>query len=285
MNETRKCFIMGLPNAGKTTYLAALWYSLNNALQNTMIKLYAMEDAKYLADLSKKWINAEKLDRTKLGYEKTNILIDIVSKNSNIFKLQFPDLSGETFQNQYERREISNELIENIISADGILMFINISDVKDITFISEVPSELIFLIEDKVKIEPITIRNPKQDDPVQVQVIELLQFVKLFKNNNPTNLGIILSAWDLAKDLGIDSTPEEYVKKKMNMLWQFIISNSTSFVTSFWGVSAQGGKLENEEELLNYPEPMDRIIVVDNNGDIYHDITMPIYKIVGGDNV
>ena len=124
MDDLKQCYIMGLPNAGKTTYLAALWYSLNSALMENKIKLNTMGNATYLAELSKKWVNAEQLGRTKLGYENTEISIDIVDENENVFNLKFPDLSGETFQNQYEKREILDELVKYIRSADGILFFI-----------------------------------------------------------------------------------------------------------------------------------------------------------------
>lgn len=285
MSDTKKCFIMGLPNAGKTTYLAALWYSLNSALKQNSIKLNIMGDDKYLAGLSKKWVDAEQLDRTKLGYEETDISIEIIDENEDIFILRFPDLSGETFQNQYDKRQIANKLVEYISSSDGILMFINVGDIKEVTFIPEVPSELTTLQnKNELEGENHKVRDPRRDDPLQVQLIELLQFVDVIRKSQSTKLGIVLSAWDLVIDLKIDLTPEEYVKKEMNMLWQFIQSNRSMFRTSFWGVSAQGGKLDNEEELLNFEQPMDRILVVDNKRENSHDITLPIYKIVGGVN-
>lgn len=285
MNKSKRCFIMGLPNAGKTTYLAALWYSLNSALTKNKIKLNSMGNDKYLSGLSKKWLNAEQLDRTKLGYEKTDILIEIVDENNDIFNLRFPDLSGETFQNLYEKREINSELVEYIISADGILMFINVADIREATFITDVSDNLPSSQNNNdINEENYRTRNPKQDDPTQVQVIELLQFVEIIRKNQCTNLDIILSAWDLSRNLEVTLTPEEYVKKYMNMLWQFIQSNSSIFKTYFWGVSAQGGKLDDEEELLSITEPMDRILVVNNKSETCHDITLPIYKIVGGLN-
>ena len=35
----KRCFIMGLPGAGKTTFLAALWHSINNNSVETKLKL------------------------------------------------------------------------------------------------------------------------------------------------------------------------------------------------------------------------------------------------------
>lgn len=285
MNNLKQCFIIGLPNAGKTTYLAALWYSLNNASMQNKIKLSAMGNTKYLADLSRKWVDAEQLGRTKLVYEKPEILINIVDENKNNFKLRFPDLSGETFQNQYEKREISEDLAEYIRVSDGILMFINIDNIKGITFIAELPKEMrASHNQDDLSSENYSVRNPKQDDPIQVQVIELLQFVEVIKKSKTTNLGIVLSAWDLVKNFETKLTPEEFVKKEMNMLWQFLQSSKSMYKTSFWGVSAQGGKLEDRDDLLMIDEPMKRIIVESNCEEPSHDITLPIYKVVGEGN-
>lgn len=282
MSESKQCFIMGLPNAGKTTYLAALWYSLNNALEKNKVKLNIMGDASYLSEISKKWVNVDKIDRTKLGYEKSNISIELIDENKNVFKLRFPDLSGETFQNQYAKREISNELVDYIRSSNGILVFINVSDIDSITLISEVSNNT-NILNNTVMTNPEEkqIRNPMLDDPLQVQIIELLQFLMIIKKDETFNLGIVLSAWDLVIDLGLEQIPEEFLMGKMNMLWQFIQSNTNNFRTSIWGVSAQGGKLEKEEELLNVEEPMKRILVVNKSGDVSNDITLPIYEIVG----
>jgi len=284
MNNLKRCYIMGLPNAGKTTYLAALWFSLNSPLMQNKIKLKTMCNATYLAELSKKWVNAEQLGRTKLGSEETDISIDIIDENENVFNLKFPDLSGETFQNQYEKRQILDELVEYIRSADGILFFINVGDIKGITFIAEMPNESgPPQSQNNSDEEKYSVRNPKQDDPIQIQVIELLQFVEEIKESKTSNLGIVLSAWDLTKKID-EPSPEEFVKKKMNMLWQFLQSNKNIFKTSFWGVSAQGGKLDARNDLLDIVEPMERIITENNYGEISHDITLPIYKVVGDEN-
>jgi hypothetical protein len=105
--------------------------------------------------------------------------------------------------------------------------------------------------------------------------------MEFIRRERTFNLGIVLSAWDLITSLGRKLTPEEYVKQNMNMLWQFIQSKGDTIKTSFWGISAQGGRLEDEDKLLNIEEPMERIQVENNCGESCNDITLPIYHVVG----
>lgn len=279
MSNFKQCFIMGLPNAGKTTYLAALYYSLVNPLHENIIKLNAMGNGGYLSRLSRKWVAVEKLERTKLGYDEKNISIEVTDQQDNTLKMQFPDLSGETFQNFYEKREILNELVQYIKSADGILLFVKVNDIKKPKFICDIPKEY-RCVKDEGEEDTRLDRNPTQDDPTQVQLIELIQFVQYIKDNKRINIGIVLSAWDLIMDMDMDISPEAYVHKEMNMLWQFLQSNNKTLKTTFWGVSAQGGEI-TDEKLHDIEEPIKRIKVVDNRGNMNQDIAIPIYEIVG----
>ena len=64
----RKIFIMGAPNAGKSTYLAALWHSVIQTEMPIKFKLKRMEkDTQYLYSLEKKWFGVEHYRLTGFG--------------------------------------------------------------------------------------------------------------------------------------------------------------------------------------------------------------------------
>lgn len=267
---------MGLPGAGKTTFLAALWHSINNNSVETKLKLNKIVNGQYLAHLSQKWVDAEPLERTVPSNEQKDICINLIMPNGKTFDLFLPDLSGETFQKQYEQREISEELVEYIKAADAIIFFIHVDGVKPLGFI---PEHFTNLPESNCVQQ--LIRKPQKHDPLQIQTIELLQFVFELRKYEKINVGIVFSAWDLAKQVDSEITPEKFLFDHMNMLWQFCNSNSDILYYSLWGISAQGGKLDDRDALLDKHFPIERIIVEDCNGNKGCDITLPLYLLMG----
>ena len=271
----KKIFIMGAPNAGNSTYLAALWYSINQKELKTRISLEKMgNNSQYLYSLSKKWLEIEQLERTVIGQEMPELSIHLTD-GQNSLELEFPDLSGETFQNIYEKREMPLELYEKIVDSDAILYFINVENIYTPEFIAEMPSTLRDKIDDGIQYKE---RKPCDDDPTQVQIIELLQAISDIKKKR-IDLGIVFSAWDLVENM--DSVnPRNYLEKSMNMLWQYIESNKERYYTSVWGVSALGGKIDDFEELLKVEIAVNRIKVVNESINVSHDVTSIIAEMV-----
>ena len=110
----KKIFIMGAPNAGKSTFLGALWNSVNQKEIHTELTLKKMVgDSQYLYRLEQKWLEVERLERTVIGQEKEKLSV-LLTNGVDDLEVEFPDLSGETFQNIYESREISFELWDKI---------------------------------------------------------------------------------------------------------------------------------------------------------------------------
>ena len=255
----KKIFIMGAPNAGKSTFLGALWSSINQREVQTALTLKKMiGDSQYLYRLEQRWLEVERLERTVIGQEREKLSV-LLTNGIDDLEIEFPDLSGETFQNIYENREMSFELKDMIKDADAILYFINVEDIHSPEFISDISSQL------RQQGGTISKRKPSEDDPTQVQVIDLMQIVLGIRKKR-TNMGIIFSAWDLVMQLEpIDV--KSYLIKHMNMLWQYLESNKKMICTQTWGVSAIGGKIEDAEKLLNVEDPIRRIKIVNENNE------------------
>lgn len=271
----KKCFIAGLPSAGKTTFLAALWNLINHD-PDAKLKLNKIENGQYLASLSNKWANMEPLERTVPSGEQADISIKLEMSNRTIFDLQLPDLSGETFQSQYEMREISEEVAKYIEDADAVLFFINVNSIKLLGLISEQT----FSRSSTPSTNDVN-RNPKVDDPIQIQVIELLQFILFIRKNKMLKIGFMFSAWDLIKSKLNDIKPEQFLEERMNMLWQFCQANQDSIEYQTWGISAQGGSFNEKDLLLDKEYPYERIFVEGNDGYKGCDLTLPLYLLMG----
>ena len=194
-------------------------------------------------------------------------------------------MSGESFQYQYEKREAKKEHFKLIKDCSSVILFIHPDKIKEPWLISEVPTHV---REDegegeevKKESEP---RNPKEDDPTQVQLVELLQFLTYLRDDQPVRLCIIISAWDLVEATKPVSKPEIFIKEKMPLLWQYVNSNTQIFNVAYYGISAQGGELKEKKELLKIINPCDRINIIDNDGNNSNDITLPISWIMSNNN-
>ena len=242
--KKKSCFILGLPSSGKTTFLAALWYSLQQK-DKTLLQLKEFNgNQKYLTDLCNTWIGIEKVSRTSIANEQENLTVLLKHSNEDLFEISFPDLSGESFQKQYTDREIKNETADNILATDGLLIFINPSETTHPCLITDI-NDVTRLSDDSDKV--IVSRNPSRDDPTEVQLVELLQFIEEIRDGQKYNLGVIISAWDL-KEANKFKLPEEYVKDQLPLLWQFLYTNKFGIVNN--------SSVETSKELFRYPSMM-----------------------------
>lgn len=282
--DSKSCFILGLPSAGKTSYLAALAYSLQQKQVETKLHWESFSgDHQYLASLAETWLTAEPVSRTSTGLQQTSLTICLNDCEGKIFNITFPDLSGETFQKQYVDREIDRSLADSIINGNGILVFINPREIIEPALISELP---LAHRQEPISNTEIQERKPANDDPTEVQIVELLQDIEFLTENKKYKkipLAIIVSAWDIIDDSY--SIPETCIRERTPLLWQFIKTNDDIFLTSYYGVSAQGGSLNTDEEsecLIDQFEtnPAERIVVVNNAGEKSHDITLPLWEVM-----
>jgi len=275
----KSCFIIGLPAAGKTTFLAALWYCSQQPGKTILSLKHYSGNQHYLAQISETWLRAEKVSRTNIHTQEKSLTLTLVNNiQGELLEVAFPDLSGESFQKQYNDREIDSDDAEFIRKSDSILLFINPSKIKEPHLISDLSMEC-----RKSQTESaIPSRNPSQDDPTEVQLVELLQFISFLREGAVVRLGVIVSAWDTVPT-GENDHSEKFVREHLPLLWQYLSSNRAQFDVFFYGISAQGNPLETEEDIKTVSELEDkteRIIVVSGAENKSHDITLPLWTAV-----
>jgi hypothetical protein len=243
-------------------------------------------DREYLNDIKEKWISFTRLERTRLVNEPV-VSMKLVNSNENkkAIELFIPDLSGETYVNQWLKRGWTNKYQDLVIDSNGALLFIHPEKLIEPTRIDQA-NPIVNEIVDDDAIE----RDAKSDDqkrldtleewdprtaPTQVQLVELLQFIEDFpKTTFPFKIALIISAWDLLDALGM--SPEEWVKKELPLLHQYLFTNQNLFPYKIFGVSAQGWSYKDDEAKVSAcKEPADRIII---KCDGYNgkDLTKPV---------
>jgi hypothetical protein len=270
--EESSYYIFGLPDAGKSTFLGALFYLLMNeegGKCSLRIK-HVLGDATYIGKLSDTWAEYKELDRTNLSNKNLKTELELEDNNHNVYKIKFPDSSGEKFRKMLNDRFIDIEEVNEIKSANRFFLFINPQQIEEPHFISEAPEHI------RKENEKNVYMNKNNKIPTETELVELIQFLLYIKKEININLDFVISAWDLLINKDIKK-PMEYIQRNLPLLNQYVISNDDRINIKCWGVSAQGGNLKSEEQRLELARKSinidDRIIVVDNEGNKSKDIT------------
>jgi hypothetical protein len=275
--------IIGLPNSGKTTFLAALWHLIDSGEVSSKLTLDRLEgDHTYLNDIVDAWRKCEEVPRTPLEAE-TRVAIHVREPASgHQAVISFPDLSGESFELQVATRTCHSTYVENCNSSGGILLFVTANRaIEGVTIVELGP-----LVGGEDDAPPV-VETQEWDSkkmPDQARVVELLQFLQ----RSPfalvrRRLVIIVSAWDVVPD-GATLAPIDWIEREMPLLHQFLVTNKNSFDARAFGVSAQGGIVKGEGEArkaLLEKTPSERITLA--GGDSRHDLTEPIIWLMRGE--
>ena len=264
-------YILGLPATGKSTFLGALYYLLMNEEEgkcSLRIK-HVLGDATYIGKLSNTWAEYKELDRTNISNKNLKTELELEDNNDNIYKIKFPDSSGEKFKKMLNDRFIDIEEVNEIKLANKFYLFINPQHIEEPHFISEVPEHI--RKENGINID----MRKKDKTPTETELVELIQFLVHIKGDMNINFNFVISAWDLLNENLIK--PMEYIEKTLPLLNQYVIANNDKIKIKCWGVSAQGGSLKSNEQRLELATKSisieDRIIVADNEGNRSKDLT------------
>lgn len=274
--------MIGLPRSGKTTFLAAFWHVLTQRTGNTLLQLTRLSgEREYLNHICATWCSCSKINRTPVETEK-HLMLHLKHQTQGVVDLAIPDLSGEAFDSQISQRRWLRSYDALVGNASGVVLMIHpdvsrgprIDAAAALEGIIAKPSGPTVEPPDQGAVEP----QPWSCDhlPTQVKLVELLQFV-LARTEKRLRVGVIVSAWDLVQ---ASWKPRDLLARELPLLSQFLGSNRSSMDAEAFGVSAQGGDLTKDRELLLQKDsPSDRIQVVGPGGRS-HDITAPIEWII-----
>lgn len=279
-----QCLMLGLPKAGKTTFLAALWHVLKSGeIPGSLLMGQREGDQEYLNLIAEQWSKCKELARTPSGgHTAVTILLRDPDRGTNV-RMSIPDMSGEIYASQWEHRECDLGFAELVADAGGCLAFVHPGTLSPTAWIASAsavydgwagadsePESADQEDADAEREQPATPWAAKVS-PTQVQMVEVLQFLTELASRR-LRLALVVSAWDLVPG---NLSPEQWVERDLPLLWQFLRTNPGHFDVAYFGVSAQGGKNEDAETLLEHQIASHRIRVVAQGGES-KDITLPI---------
>ena len=264
MENIHSCLMVGLPSAGKTTYVAAFWAVEKDG--NTGHKVSCSRypaDTKYLDELKNKWLSQEKVQRTTLGAE---IHLDLIhTETGKSLTLHVPDFRGESFQ-MLLMNEQDESIQKWIVQADSILFFIpNIpsDSLKDEVLTGDESNEIV--------------ANPAftiNEVSLWTQNIMLLKYFHE-KLGSYIPISICFSAWDEMESC--EQTVDDWIKTEHLFFYNFVKNHFRN--VKFFGVSAQGRKYKEGDDAFD--EELDELTNAKKRAYVFtdkksNDITEPI---------
>lgn len=289
---------IGLPEAGKTTFLAALWHVAESEEVPGALRLEKIsENAKHLNSIRSDWLRFERVVRTVPGQEQPTTLW-LRDDRRPVGEVLFPDLSGESFEGAWKDRHWTKDYSQFVSVADSLLVFVHPGTLKEPYTIAEMQqmAEAAFPEEiqeegnskqakgiDEATAEAAPEEWSAEKAPTQVQLVDLLQFTEKYQMaKRPVRVGVIVSAWDLVHDLYPgESGAKNWLKDRMSYLDQYLRSNLESFSLRVYGVSAQGGDLKKDLDVLQSHVRTSERIVIQGPECAPHDISEPVRWCLG----
>jgi len=280
----KKCVLLaGLPSAGKSTFIAALYHLVQDgSLPESLIleELYGI-NSDHLQKLEGKWLCGDHLDRTYIPDEIRASLSLRDQSTGELIELHIPDISGETYSQQWENRTCNKDFISMIDEVTGILLFIHPHTDKATSILSA--NKLVRILDSaETDIHQCTDENnftgscvtewDAKTSPTSVKLVEILQFISE-QLDRKMKLAIIISAWDLVASMRVQ--PNIWLQQRLPLLYQYLSTNDDIFQYKIYGISALGGDLDADKKDLLSKSPIQRIIVVEDDLTT-SDITLPL---------
>ncbi|MFL6388906.1 MAG: TRAFAC clade GTPase domain-containing protein [Terriglobales bacterium] len=244
-NLTHNHFLLiGLPNTGKTSFLAALWYMVGQSAIPCALKLEKLDgESQYLNQIRDTWLEYKPVPRNKADTEKPVAMWLRNRETDEVARLTFPDLSGEAFRSQWTQRQLATTFDKSLAETRGGLLFVNPENILKPHRIDTVNAVLDDIGGDTIKRNAKGTQKPwdSEKSPTQVQLVEVLQFMAERGHfRSAFRLAVVVSAWDRINDSNVN--PSDWIAAELPLLKQFLESNEEMFEPSFYGISAQGGR-------------------------------------------
>lgn len=244
---TRVAFV-GLQSTGKTTYLAAFFAACETGHDNMAITKYGAGNREYLNSLADQLARCKPVERTKQSDLGEFRLFVKLSTEAPEQQLIIPDLSGELLRDSMNDRVLNPRLDSLLEEADAFLVFVRTKPIVRATQIADLNAALRAAGEEPGN--SVAAERPEdwsvEQAATQARLTDVMQELMQLRQLDGVRVGITISAWDLRKDK--EETPDSWANRELTLLLQLL--NNSSVDTAVFGVSAQGGDYNDENDVV-----------------------------------
>lgn len=241
--------LLGLPAAGKTTYLGAFYIETERLHHpDVLITHYAEGDREYLNRLADRLSTAQSVDRTPQDQPGELRLPVRFSGSDTERLLVVPDPSGEVLADALEARRMDSSLAGQITDCAGALLFVRADTLKDVVELRSFAA----LLNDPPpaqEAEDDGLQGPDDWHPAlaapQARLVDVVQQVLALREGNAAlRLGVVISAWDKT---GGGRSPDRWAEDHLGLLMQ-LLEQDPRVAYAVFGVAAQGGDFNQDAE-------------------------------------
>jgi hypothetical protein len=278
------CLVVGLPDAGKSSFLAALYHVVEAGNVEGALTLSALSaDREHLNSIRQAWLECREIGRTTVASEQTVHMSFSEAGGQDGIALVFPDLSGETFRRMWTDRAWPVDFDLLVRDSVAILLLVHPERIVPPVRIDQA-RPLLALVGGDVGVAsgPDAASDwLPESSPTQVILVDILQSLVAARHAadlRPARICVIVSAWDLVPS---GAEPARVIKDRLPLLYQFLEANASTQEWRAFGVSAFGGDPTNDLETLRAQVlPESRIKVAGASG-APNDISAPVRWVLG----
>src|SRR4051812_36798568 len=107
----QRLLMIGLPESGKSTYLAALFHTLRQDDAHPLKLRELPDEREYLIGLESKWLALEPI-RHSAHVGPKRVVMPIATADGSSLDLDIPDVNGEEFQYAWEHGGFNEAVID-----------------------------------------------------------------------------------------------------------------------------------------------------------------------------
>ena len=221
--------LAGLPEAGKSTYITALWAVEKDGKSGHHLTCDGLpSESSYIDGMRENWMVMKEVRRTSFA-EPMEIVLPMKDRVSGKhLNLSFPDFKGEIFQNLIENA-VAEDVIEWCDKSNGILFMVNLGNSSPEDFQYDVK----VYTNPKVGLEKVVMKS--NDISPAIRNVLLLKYLWNKMGNVP--IAICFSLWDL-KDCLEGKDVSAWIRENHPCLHNFVHAHFSNY--RFYGISAQG---------------------------------------------
>jgi hypothetical protein len=270
VSDFRVCLV-GMPSSGKSTALAALWESLRNSDGGLRWGLRPEDmppDPTYLDRLASEWRQCRDIKHTSQSDKPPAVKLRLTSKATAARRsIQAPDVSGEDYQQLVEKDLIPEGTASALERATRLVLFVRCDTIRSIHPLRPPPPEVEAAANEKPPTDKWSASQLLTD---AAHVALLRRIVEVSSMEPMPSIVVAMTAWDTWTQPG---SPLNAFQQMLPLCHQYLANNEIQY--SVVGLSAQGKAYsdENRKELMDEPNQVRRIRVVQNDGSSGHDIT------------